>query len=133
MFRKSGPMAILAAFIGFFLVLFLVFEVLDTEFFRGDPDRGGEATPTRNERTALAHAYCARDATRRLDLDEAGTRALPDYTAWDMGFDRYLVRARLERTDDPVRTRQYLCKIVFQAGPGSGGGDWQVQSIDFVQ
>lgn len=132
MFEKSGPILTLAAFVGFFLTLFLVFRVLETEFFRGDPDLGGEATPIRNAKTALAHSSCARYAAQRLNLDATKTLALPEYTAWDLGFDRYLVKANVQRTDDPAWTQPYLCKIVFRGSQDQDAGNWLVQNIDFV-
>jgi len=131
-FKKSGAMVVLVALGGFFLVLFLVSKVLDTEFFRGTPEQGGQATPIQGERAALAHTFCAQHVARQLNFGQTGTFASPQYTAWDLGFDRYLVRAQIERTNDPTGTRRYLCKIVFQGGDENDINNWVVQSVDFV-
>ena len=114
--KLSGPMILVAAFGGFFLVLFLVFAVLDTEFFRGDPDRGGSQIAVKNAKTAAAHAHCAK---------KAGAENAPDadYTAWDLGFDRYLVKA------GNGAVKAYVCHIV---NPG-GTEEWRVQSIEFLE
>jgi hypothetical protein len=130
--RKSGAIIVPVALGGFFLVLFLVSKVLDTAFFRGTPDQGGKATPIHDERAALAHGFCAQYVARRLNFNQAGTHALPQYTAWDLGFGRYLVRAEIERTDDPTGTRRYLCKIVLQGGDEYDINNWVVQSIDLL-
>jgi hypothetical protein len=126
--QKLGPWILVAAFGGFFLALFLVFKVLDTKFFRGDPELGGSASPIENEKTALAHAYCAAAAAK--SLGEGGSRSLPGYTAWDIGFNRYLVKASLESPDRPGRGKTYLCKILDQGG--SAPGDWVVQSLEYL-
>lgn len=128
--KLTGIWVPLAAFGGFFLVLLIVFKVLDTEFFRGDPDLGGSATPARNEKTALAHAFCAQTAIERLAWNQDRARSLPDYTAWDLGFDRYLVQAMVENSAEPGQGQTYLCKVLNQGG-GSAAGDWAVQSVEF--
>lgn len=115
--KLPGPLILVAAFGGFFLVLLLVFQVLDTEFFRGDPDLGGSAVAVKNAKTLAAHRECAR---------EARTEASPetDYTAWDLGFERYLVKVQARGAAKP-----YLCRI---ANPG-GAETWTVQSLEFLE
>lgn len=130
--KPSGAVIVLGALGGFFLVLFLVSKVLDTEFFRGTPEQGGQATPIHDERAALAHAFCLQSVARQLGIQQTDTFASPQYTAWDLGFDRYLVRAQIERTDDPTGARRYLCKIVFRGGDENDINNWVVQSIDFL-
>lgn len=114
--KLSGPLVLLAAFGGFFLALFLVFQVVDSEFFRGDPDLGGSAVAVKNAKTLEAHARCA----------EAAHAAHPpaDYTAWDLGFDRYLVKVGMG--DGAVRP--YLCRAL---NPG-GAEAWTVQSLEYL-
>jgi hypothetical protein len=126
--QKLGPWILVAAFGGFFLALFLVFKVLDTELFRGDPELGGSASPIRNEMTALAHARCAEAAAKSLGRDSV--RSLPDYTAWDIGFNRYLVKAAVERPDQPGREKTYLCKVLSQGD--SEPAQWAVQSLEYL-
>jgi hypothetical protein len=133
MFGKSGPLALLWAFGCFLLVLFFVFWVLDTEFFRGTPEQGGQATPLRSEKTALAHAFCAQQVAKERRQGSAAVRTSDDYTAWDLGFNRYLVKAKIERADAPTKTRNYLCKIIWQGGNEQAPESWVVQSIEYIQ
>lgn len=128
--QKIGPWILVAAFGGFFLILFVVFKVLDTEFFRGDPELGGSASPISNERTALAHVHCAEAAAKDQGKTAGEIRSLPDYTAWDIGFSRYLVKATLENPKEPGRGKTYLCKILNQGD--SASGEWVVQSIEYL-
>lgn len=128
--QKLGPWILVAAFGGFFLVLFIVFQILDTEFFRGDPELGGSASPIRNEKTALAHAHCAEAAARNQGQAAGEARTLPDYTAWDIGFSRYLVKATLEDPSQPGRGKTYLCKILDQGE--AAPDEWAVQSIEYL-
>jgi hypothetical protein len=128
--KLTGPWIPVAAFGGFFLVLFIVFRVLNTEYFRGDPDQGGSAIPVRNEKTVLAHAYCAKSVIQRLGMNPDRARALPEYTAWDIGFNRYLVKAAVEDPDRTGRGKAYLCRLAEQEG--SASGSWVVQSIEYL-
>lgn len=128
--QKLGPWILVAAFGGFFLVLFVVFWVLDTELFRGDPELGGSASPISNAKTALAHARCAEAAAKSQGRAADGARTLPDYTAWDIGFSRYLVKATLEDPKAPGRGKTYLCKILDQGE--AAPGEWAVQSIEYL-
>ncbi len=119
-----GLWTVAAAFGGFFLILFLVFKILDTEFFRGDPDLGGSAHPVTNAQTDAAHRFCAERAGAKLGLG-GGQAAIPaDYIAWDLGFSRYLVKASLIA---PAPPRTYLCKVLHR-----GDEDWSLQSLDFI-
>lgn len=129
--KLTGPWMPIAAIGGFFLLLFVVFQVLDLEFFRGDPDQGGSAIPVENEKTALAHAHCARAAIERLRLDPERARARSEYTAWDIGFHRYLVKAGVEEGQEPDRGKTYLCKIVEQDDSGAEQR-WIVQSLEYL-
>jgi len=121
--RKLGPWIVVAAFAGFFLVLFIVFKVLDTEVFRGDPELGGSASPIENAKTAQAHEVCRGAAVKQPGWESG--RVLLDYTAWDIGFNRYLVKATLEKPDQPGRGKTYICKV-------SDDGGWTVQSLEFL-
>jgi hypothetical protein len=124
--KLTGPVLLIAAFGGFFLALFLVFQVLDTEFFRGDPDLGGSAQPVRNPKTDLAQTHCAEAAIQQAGLDAQQWRALPEYTAWDIGFDRFLVKGAARAAQAPAKS--YLCRVL---NPG-GGASWTVQSLEFL-
>lgn len=126
--QKLGPWILVGAVVGFFVALFVVFKVLDTEFFRGDPEQGGSASPVRNEKTVLAYTHCAAAAAK--EPGQAGARTLPDYTAWDIGFDRYLVKATLENPGEPGRARTYICKIIDRGGAVSE--QWVVESIEYL-
>lgn len=112
-------------------MLFIVFKVLDTEFFRGDPDQGGSASPVRNEKTALAHAHCSEAVSELVARDGGEAGILPGYTAWDIGFDRYLVKAVVQTPGNAGKPRTFLCKVVEQADPPPPR--WVVQSIDFLE
>jgi hypothetical protein len=133
MYEKPGPLTLLWAFGGFFLVLFFVFWMLDTEYFRGNPDEGGQETPVRDDRAVHAHAFCARYITQQLRLDPLVSRSLPDYTVWDIGFNRYLVKAAIERADDPTQTRHYLCRILRRGGDPQTPESWTVQGVESIR
>jgi hypothetical protein len=128
--KLTGPWIPIAAIGGFFLLLFVAFQVLNLEFFRGDPEQGGSATPIKNEKTALAHAYCTKSAIEGLHLDPERARVLPEYTAWDIGFNRYLVKATVEDANGPGRGKTYLCKVLDQGG--SGEENWALQSLEYL-
>lgn len=130
MFRQSGFLILVAAFVGFFLVLFFVFKVLNTELFRGDPAQGGSASPVANEKTALAFSYCSESVAKLLRADVGAVGKLADYIAWDIGFDRYLIKAAVSNPTQPGRSKTYICKVAAQgdATPGS----WVVQSVEFL-
>lgn len=128
--RKSGLLILAAAFGGFFLVLFIVFEVLDTEFFRGDPAQGGSASPIVNEKTELARSYCSKSVAQLLRVESAQLRGLPDYTAWDIGFDRYLVKASVDNPARPGQSKTYICKVLDQRD--ASPENWVVQSVEFL-
>ena len=128
MLKLTGPVLLVAAFGGFFLALFIVFQVLDTEFFRGDPELGGSAIAIRNAKTDLAQAQCARAALRDAGMDAGNALASPDYTAWDLGFDRYLVKSQARAAGAPAQSKSYLCRIL---NPG-GGEIWTVQSLEYL-
>lgn len=99
--EKPGALTLFWAFGGFFLVLFFVFWMLDTEFFRGNPRGGRSGDP--GQMAVHAHAFCAWCVTQRLRLDSLMSPSLPDCKVWDIGFDRYyLVKAAIERADDPT-------------------------------
>jgi hypothetical protein len=124
-FEKLGPGTLIVAFGGFFLAVFIVFEVLNLEFFRGDPDLGGHATPIRDGNAALAHEQCARAVSGNLGLDpQAGGGS--DYTAWDIGFGRYLVKAAVPSGGKGAAAGHYLCTVLRQADR------WAVQSLEYV-
>jgi hypothetical protein len=125
MSKLSGPMLLVAAFGGFFLALFIVFLVLDTEFFRGDPDLGGSAIAAKTGKTDLAYQQCREEAAREARQELAKGTEPPDYTAWDLGFGRYLIKARLGQPSAPGRT--FLCRI---AGRGDG---WTVEGMEYLE
>ncbi|CAL1239045.1 hypothetical protein [Candidatus Methylocalor cossyra] len=124
--KQPGPWMLVAAFGGFFLVLFVVFQVTDLEFFRGDPERGGSALPVRTPSTDQAHRECTRWVVEHLRLEAGRVHSLPDYTAWDLGFDRYLVKAELAG-EDGVPARTYLCRVRLQ------GEAWAVESVEYLR
>lgn len=128
--RRSGILVLIAAFGGGVLLLFFVFAVLNTEFFRGDPEQGGSANPVANEKTATAHSFCSESVAQILHLDVALVRSRPDYTAWDIGFGRYLVKAAVENPTEPQQSKTYICKVLDNrdASPES----WIVQSVEFL-
>lgn len=128
---KPTLLTVLLAFGSFFVVVALVRWVINSEWYRGTAEQGGQATPVKNEQTALAHAFCAKQVAQRLKLDAATSSPSADYTAWDIGFNRYLVKARLDRTDQPQLPRHYLCRILYQGGQRDEPGNWEVQSIGF--
>jgi hypothetical protein len=130
MSNTRGLLIVAAAFGGFFLVLFIVFKVLNTEFFRGDPELGGSAQPIVNEKTALAFARCVERAAKDLRLAPDRSRPPAEYTAWDIGFDRYLVKATVEDGGTPPRGRTFLCKISDPGGAEVAG--WEIQSLEFL-
>lgn len=126
--KLTGPVLLIAALGGFFVVLFLVFQVLDTEFFRGDPDLGGSAQAVRNPKTDLAQTHCAEAAIQQAGLDAQHWTASPEYTAWDTGFDRFLVKGAAHAVPPSSQVKPYLCRIL---NPG-GGESWTVQSLEFL-
>ncbi len=127
--KLSGPMMLVAALGGFFLVLFFVYWVLETEFFRGDPDLGGSAVAVKNGKTALAHERCARAVARDGRMDTGLPGAPADYTAWDLGFGRYLVKAQARASEAPERAKAYLCRVSNQGG----AEDWTIQGIEYLE
>lgn len=129
MFDTPGPLTRLWAFGG----LFFVFWVLDTEFFRSNPGQGGQETPIHNEKTALAQVFCEQQVLNERPLDATVTRYSKDSIAWDLGFNRYLVKAATERADDLPQPRPYLCKIVWQGGNAHASDSWIVQSLEYIQ
>jgi hypothetical protein len=133
MFTKRALLTAVGAFGGFFLVLFFVFWALDTEFFRGDPEQGGQETPIRNEKTALAYAFCAQHVAKERRQETATAPAVEDYTAWDLGFNRYLIKAPIEHTDRPASTGNYLCRIKWRGSDEQSPDSWVVQSVEYVQ
>lgn len=126
--KLAGPVLLVAAFGGFFLALFLVFQVLDTEFFRGDPDLGGSAQAVHSSKTDAAQAHCAQAAVQQAGLDASQWTAAPEYTAWDIGFDRFLVKGAVRAASSPAQAKPYLCRAL---NPG-GGDQWTVQSLEFL-
>ena len=123
--ETRGLLTVAAAFGGFFLVLFVVFKVLNSEFFRGDPELGGSARPVANAGTAAAEAHCRQRANELLHLPAGAADARPEVTAWDLGFGRYLVKSSAA-AGGPGAGRGYVCKILDE------GARWTVQSIDFL-
>ena len=128
--NKSGLLILASAFGGFFLILFIVYKVLDWEFFRGDPALGGSASPVVNEKTERARDFCYESVARILQVGVAQVREQPDYTSWDIGFDRYLIKASVNDPVRPGKTKTYICKV--QGRGDSDAEGWTVQSVEFL-
>ncbi|MFN5745999.1 MAG: hypothetical protein ACK443_07935 [Methylococcaceae bacterium] len=128
---KSIPFFhVVAGFAGFFLLLFLAYLILETEFFRGDPALGGQETPLRNALTDSAHEYCDKAVLGTLRLGTQPSAAVAaDYTAWDIGFSRYLVKGLVHV---PNGTRDYLCRINKKGDDPGAKANWQLESLELI-
>jgi hypothetical protein len=119
-----------AGFAGFFLLLFLAYLILETEFFRGDPALGGQETPIRNALTESAHEYCDKAVWDTLRPGTQPSVAVAaDYTAWDIGFGRYLVKSFVQV---PNGTKDYLCRINQKGNDPGAKAHWQIESLELI-
>lgn len=126
--EKYSPLTLLAAFSGFFFVLLVTFKILDTEPFRGNVEQGGQASPVTNAMTERAHNFCALYIARSQNRQTPGEfKSSKDYLVWDLGFNRYLVKAQ-----PPGIGPAYLCKIIYRGGDSAEAKNWSLQSVDFV-
>ncbi len=115
------------------IVPMVIHGATETEWLRGTPEQGGDSRPVSNDKTALAFSHC----NRHLQTIEPGRRfALPSAPdrEWDLGFDRYMIRASVRSADSASGTeqREYLCRIHYLGGDASDSLNWTVAGFEFT-
>jgi hypothetical protein len=130
MLKLDGAWVPLAAFGGFFTVLFVVFQVVDMEFFRGDPNAGGSATPIPNASVPQdASNLCMTSVAKELGVG-SDIQTKTAFTTWDLGFGRLLIRGIVRGPGKAQPTRTFLCRL--QHLGDDSGPRYELQSLELV-
>lgn len=120
-------------FVQFWLVPTVVKTVTDTEWLRGNPEEGGNASPVSDESTAAAYVQC----NRHLQLQQPKTPLLfPNLPerSWDLGFGRYMIAGMGTASADnaDTMTHRYLCRIRFLGGGLSDNQNWKLDALEAI-
>lgn len=110
----------------------LVMKAVHTPVFTGDPKLGGQSIAVRDDRTAMASIHCKTFIRQQIPLSRSTTFPKNDYTAWDIGFGRYLIRSYvdIETPDGASQRKNFVCKLRFTGNDENNLRNWTFMGAD---
>lgn len=115
------------------VILPFVTKVTGTELFTGKSEQGGQNTAINDDRTAMAFIQCNNRLRESLDGSDSVDFSQQDYTAWNIGFGRYVVKSYFDETDPSgiLLRKNYACEIVYVGGDELKADNWTLLGIDY--
>ncbi len=109
-------------------------SVANSDLFTGDSSQSGEPTQVHDDRTAMALLQCNRFVQDKFDEKATLVFANTAYQAWDLGFERFLVKSQVDVTEPNEATvrKNYVCELKHTDGDLAEHSNWKLQGLSLT-